>query len=363
MAKTRNRKRPALSFQERLKFSADQARSAAHDMPPGAERDLLVRKALESEAAANYRGTCHSIRPSPAGTVQPGSRQGLYPTVRQSASRLRAPDPAGRHRESAAFIEPVGFAGQDGREIEAEAVDAHFGGPVAQRIGDHLQHALVRKVDGVSGAGVVNVVAFLVGRQPVVARIVDALEGQRRPQLVAFGSVVVDHVENHLDAVGVKLIHHFLELARRRRAQVARLRREEAKRVIAPVTAQALVHQIAVVDKGMDGQKLRTGNAERAQIYGHVRTGEAGKGAAVGLRDQWMKLGKTLHMHFVDDRAPPRRFRLWRASPGEGGIDHAAFLHERRAVARVEGFVLVGVIEPVAEQFRAPAQLATSCFA
>ena len=76
-----------------------------------------------------------------------------------------------------------------------------------------------------------------------------------------------------------------------------------------------------------------------------------------------MKLGKTLHMHFVDDRAPPRRFRLWRASPGEGGIDHAAFLHERRAVARVEGFVLVGVIEPVAEQFRAPAQLATSCFA
>jgi hypothetical protein len=53
MAKTRSRKRPALSFQERLKFSADQARSAAHDMPPGAERDLQVRKALESEAAAS----------------------------------------------------------------------------------------------------------------------------------------------------------------------------------------------------------------------------------------------------------------------------------------------------------------------
>jgi hypothetical protein len=53
MAKTRNRKRPALSFQERLRFSADQARSPAHDMPPEAERDLLVRKALESEAVAN----------------------------------------------------------------------------------------------------------------------------------------------------------------------------------------------------------------------------------------------------------------------------------------------------------------------
>ena len=29
MTKTRNRKRPTLSFQERLRFSADQARSAA----------------------------------------------------------------------------------------------------------------------------------------------------------------------------------------------------------------------------------------------------------------------------------------------------------------------------------------------
>jgi hypothetical protein len=53
MTKTRNRKRPALSFQERLRFSADQARSAAHGKPPGAERDRLVQKALESEAAAN----------------------------------------------------------------------------------------------------------------------------------------------------------------------------------------------------------------------------------------------------------------------------------------------------------------------
>jgi hypothetical protein len=53
MTNTRNRKRPTLSFQERLRFYADQARSAAHGLPPGAERDRLVQKALESEAAAN----------------------------------------------------------------------------------------------------------------------------------------------------------------------------------------------------------------------------------------------------------------------------------------------------------------------
>ena len=63
MAKTRNRKRPALSFQERLKFSADQARSAAHDMPPGAERDLLVRAGKRSSrhvVVRAARAACNS---------------------------------------------------------------------------------------------------------------------------------------------------------------------------------------------------------------------------------------------------------------------------------------------------------------
>ena len=38
------------------------------------------------------------------------------------------------------------------------------------------------------------------------------------PSLVAFGRVVVDHVENHLDAGGVQVAHHRLELAHRDRS-------------------------------------------------------------------------------------------------------------------------------------------------
>ena len=61
--------------------------------------------------------------------------------------------------------------------------------------------------------GVVHVVARLVADQAVVGGVVDAAEAQRRAQLIAFGGVVVDHVENHLDAGAVQRLHHGLELA------------------------------------------------------------------------------------------------------------------------------------------------------
>ena len=40
------------------------------------------------------------------------------------------------------------------------------------------------------------------------------------PELVALGGVVVDDVEDHLDAGGVQRAHHHLELAHRARSAV-----------------------------------------------------------------------------------------------------------------------------------------------
>ena len=54
------------------------------------------------------------------------------------------------------------------------------------------------------GAGVVHVVARLVGHDPVVRGVVEALERQHGPEMIAFGGVVVDDVENHFDAGGVQ---------------------------------------------------------------------------------------------------------------------------------------------------------------
>jgi hypothetical protein len=52
MKKKRNRSRPALSLQERLKQLAFRAREKAETLPPGRERDRLLTAAVSTESAA-----------------------------------------------------------------------------------------------------------------------------------------------------------------------------------------------------------------------------------------------------------------------------------------------------------------------
>jgi hypothetical protein len=52
MKKKRNRSRPALSLQERLRQFALRAREKAARLPPGSERDRLIETAVANEAAA-----------------------------------------------------------------------------------------------------------------------------------------------------------------------------------------------------------------------------------------------------------------------------------------------------------------------
>jgi hypothetical protein len=53
MTKKRNRTRPSLSFQERLRRFTQDARTAAEGLPPSGERHDLLLKARQGEAAAN----------------------------------------------------------------------------------------------------------------------------------------------------------------------------------------------------------------------------------------------------------------------------------------------------------------------
>jgi hypothetical protein len=52
MSKKRNRNRPLSSLQERLTKFAQDARTAARNLPAGAERLELLQKARDGEAAA-----------------------------------------------------------------------------------------------------------------------------------------------------------------------------------------------------------------------------------------------------------------------------------------------------------------------
>ena len=227
------------------------------------------------------------------------------------------------------------LAGQNCRKVEAEAVDAHFGCPVAQRIRHHLEHALVAQINRIPRSGVVDVIAF-VGCQPVIRGVVDAFERQRRPEFGSFRRVIVNDIQNHLDTTVVEVAHHFLDLVDKGRREIAGLRREEGNRVIAPIVSQFFLDEVIVIDESVDRQEFDCGHAQICDVIDHLRRHHSRERAAEMLRHAGMAHRIAAHMGLVDDRALPRRLRLALLAPGKGGIDNTAFRHVTRTVAFVE---------------------------
>jgi hypothetical protein len=48
----RSRRKQTVSFDQRLRQAASDAREAAHELPAGQERDTLIKKARQAETAA-----------------------------------------------------------------------------------------------------------------------------------------------------------------------------------------------------------------------------------------------------------------------------------------------------------------------
>src|SRR4029453_7541780 len=103
----------------------------------------------------------------------------------------------------------------------------------------HLDDARMVEVERVSAAGEVLVVALVSRDEPVVRPVVDAAKAERGAEMVALRGVVVDDVEDHLDARIVQPRHHRLELVDAASGEIARLRRKEPDRVIAPIVYEA----------------------------------------------------------------------------------------------------------------------------
>ena len=193
-------------------------------------------------------------------------------------------------------------------------------------------------VERVARAGEVHVVARVLGREPVVALVVDALEAQHRAQVVALGGVVVDHVEDHLDARAVQRLDHALELAHLLPALagggVGGVGREEADRRVAPVVRQPPGVQEVLVGDVVDRQQLDRGHAERLEVRDRVLVGEPGVGAAQVLAHAGAQLREALDVRLVDHRLVPRRAQRAVALPVEARVDHHA-LRDRVGVVLV----------------------------
>ena len=167
-------------------------------------------------------------------------------------------------------VDVVELARQRGGQVEAESVDVHLQHPVPQRVHDQLQGVWHAGVEAVAGAGEVLVELLVAVEQPVVGGVVDAAEVDRRAEVVAFGGVVVDDVEDHLDAGLVEGPHHRLELGdRAARVLVRRIlvvRCEETECVVAPVVSQPEIEQPVVVQELVHRHQFDRGDVQRLEV-------------------------------------------------------------------------------------------------
>ena len=265
--------------------------------------------------------------------------------ARADVPRLRDQLHLGEHRvlvdrveEGREAVDVVELARERRGEVEAEAVDVALDHEVAQRVHDQPQHRRMDGVERVARPGEVHVEAPVVGHEPVVARVVDALEREHRAEVVALGGVVVDDVEDHLDPGAVERLHHPLELAHllaaRARRRVEGVRREEADRGVAPVVGQAALGEELLVGDVVHREQLDGGDAEVAEVRDRGLGGEARVRAAQVLAHAGHQLREALHVHLVDHRLVPRRRRRPVALPEERVVDDDA-LRDRGGVVLV----------------------------
>ena len=205
----------------------------------------------------------------------------------------------------------------------------HLADPVAQRVHHQLEHLRLRHVEGVAAAGDVGVAAPAVGS--VVGAVVVAAEADGRAVDPALGGVVVDHVEDDLEAGRVQVLDHLLELGDLPAARTARrVRRRAARRsrsCCSPSSWTGRARRLRRLGQEvLHGQQLDRGDAEVDEVVDDRRVAEPRVSAALVLRHVRVEAGEALDMCLVDHGALPRHVGPPVVAPVEavGADDHAA---------------------------------------
>ncbi len=141
------------------------------------------------------------------------------------------------------------------------------------------------------------------------------------PAVVALAGVVVDDVEDDLEAGRVERLDHGLELIDLAPVRAGRgvlgVRREETDGVVAPVVAQPAIEQESVMDEVVHRQQLHRGHAEVRQVFDGGGMGQSRVGAAEFLGHRGMAHGEALDVRLVEDRLRLRHERSGIVAPVE----------------------------------------------
>src|SRR5437762_7480387 len=110
------------------------------------------------------------------------------------------------------FVHALVIARQGRSQIEPKSVRMHFKNPIAQAVHHQLERAWMEQVERVAGARKIQIQTWIIRAQPVICSIVDPAEAKRRPELISFRGMIINHVENYFDAGGMEAAHHRFEL-------------------------------------------------------------------------------------------------------------------------------------------------------
>ena len=151
--------------------------------------------------------------------------------------------------------------------------------------------------------------------------------------------MIIDHVEDHLDAGGVQRLHHVFELAHVRlwvaRGGVFGMRRKEGGGVVAPVIRQTALLEEQIVEMRVHRQKLHRGDAELSQVIGHHRLRETCVGAAQLRGHLGMRFREAAHVQLINHGVTPTRPRRRIVAPVVVSVHDDGFEGLRAVVARV----------------------------
>ena len=176
----------------------------------------------------------------------------------------------------------------------------------------------------------------VVGHQTVVRGVIDAPETEGGPQMVPLAGVIVDHVEDHLDALAVQGLDHRFELGHLLPqdvgAGIAGVGGKEANRVVPPIVGEALVHQVLVGHELLHRHQLHRGDPQGAEVVDDRRAGQAG----IGPPQRWWHLRmarcKPFDMEFIDQHLVPGGAEARVVPPTEGRVDDETLRQVRGAV-------------------------------
>src|SRR5260370_18820436 len=124
-------------------------------------------------------------------------------------------------------------------------------------------------VDAVSGPGKVEMIPRIIRAETVIGPVFKASKRNRRPELVPFAGVVIDDVEDDLDASLMEALHHFLEFSDFLAvvpAGESRVRSKETEGVVPPVIGEAPFEQEALIHPGMNWQQLDRGDSQAPKM-------------------------------------------------------------------------------------------------